>query len=1433
MVSRALHSLSASALSLLFSCFFFSASIQAAQTATPPGLSLPSITLESNLGGVYRGELPGQARVDHLGAAVYEVPLEIPEHIGALRPNLSIYYNSNSNDGLLGRGWTIRGLEDTIERCPMTKLHDGQVGSVRYDSNDRFCLNGQRLIAVQGAYGANGTEYRTENDRFARITSIGQKGSGPASFKVETKSGLVKHYGTETAKYLTFDQNNVVTWALSTVEDRLGNMYKYMYESISSGFQVRQIAFGHNGVVSSRQTIEFTFGGRAQRNYQGGFYKMAAPRFITSIKSHVDFRRISYYEFEYDAATIQTIPQLKTIQKCGESGCPSRLNVEWAGKSILAASSQTLDVPYEPFKPTGPNYCPKVMQKYPRWHDFDGDGRLDYLFLEPQSSFSFNAASVLNTKLWVSSRNAIETWPSDAANDVEKLVFGDINNDGKTDIVNIDKGVSGKIEVSLSTGTAFSTQHWGLAPIDRTVTSWQSQSYTQAAHDIDYSLRDMNNDGRADLVTMFTYSTSKPYGSNTVTYYWVDVYVSLNTGTEFSTEVKWASGVAGAADSGTSWTDVNNDGLVDLIGVDHKFFINDSTQLTGEMWANNNNTSYPVSPGAGRARFMDVNRDGLPDRLLYTNVNGQLGWFVRHNNGIGFETYDGFFSSSSSGFIPDMNGDGFLDTSTFTVNGPIHVHGGNSVINLSSSSYVASGSVSAHAPPSEPYASGSFNMLSGLPSGFNSQGHKFHREFLDFNNDGKLDSVISLASICHNAYQSSYPTAQFAEKGKMLLQINSTVDANKVSKITNGLGAYSQFTYDSIANSSVHIASSGAALPVKDVTGGRTVVHTLKQPNGIGGEWTKTYNYQGRKLSIDGRGDLGFEQITVSNSQTGIATKTSYSQTFPTIGRPIEIEKQHIASTRRLSRTQYTYATQGTIGSGPVFPYVSSSTSQKYDPEDGRLLSTRIINNTFDTYGNVTQSTTELNDHETGVTFNTQKQRNFTVNASTWRLAQLDQEKVQFGQSGAYDTALTRTTSFDYYANGLVHHRYQEPNAGAPLELTQRFEYNNKGRPTKSEISGPGITARASTTAYGSLGLLPSSTQNALGHQTTYQWKKSGQLIQQVDPNGLTVTNSYDSSGVLKTSTLPGNNTVQHSLRLDSTGQNNGAKYYTEVVPAGKPTVRTFYDMLGRPVRVRTQSFDGRYVNQDTQYDAHGRPYRVSEPYFDGGPRVWNTTQYDAYHRISSVDAADNVSDTTFDYDGFEAGVKDNANRRQVAKTNANGWLIESVDKAGTKTDFSYNAAGQRTRVRSAVGLSKQFSVLYQYDRLGRMTQQDDPSHGVYSYKYNALGQRVKEISPKMWAASQSVQFAYDLLGRMTHRYEPEGTTTWEYDNTANGNMGLGKLHRESMTGFSRQYAYAAGQFGRLTSTTTQIQSVSYTEGMSYDSEGNLETITYPVTPGS
>ena len=188
-----------------------------------------SVFAQSGFAATTPGATPGSFSVNESGAASYSIPIAIPPGTAGLQPTLSLLYNSQSGDGLLGMGWSLGGLS-VITRCPQTQALDGVRGSVNFDANDRFCLNGQRLIVVSGSYGADGAEYRTEQESFSRIISYGTAGSGPASFKVWTKSGQVMEYGvTEDARIEAQGKSSVSVWALNKVQDTVGNYFHTLF----------------------------------------------------------------------------------------------------------------------------------------------------------------------------------------------------------------------------------------------------------------------------------------------------------------------------------------------------------------------------------------------------------------------------------------------------------------------------------------------------------------------------------------------------------------------------------------------------------------------------------------------------------------------------------------------------------------------------------------------------------------------------------------------------------------------------------------------------------------------------------------------------------------------------------------------------------------------------------------------------------------------------------------------------------------------------------------------------------------------------------------------------------------------------------------------------------------------------------------------------
>ncbi|WP_201339685.1 SpvB/TcaC N-terminal domain-containing protein [Isorropodon fossajaponicum symbiont] len=105
--------------------------------------------------------LEGKLSVNQ-GLLSYSVPLALPAGINKLTPNLSINYIQGGNNSELGLGFSLSGLS-TTSRCSKSDKVDDINHGVLLDSNDAYCLDGQRLINV-----AN-NEYRLRQNHHTKI----------------------------------------------------------------------------------------------------------------------------------------------------------------------------------------------------------------------------------------------------------------------------------------------------------------------------------------------------------------------------------------------------------------------------------------------------------------------------------------------------------------------------------------------------------------------------------------------------------------------------------------------------------------------------------------------------------------------------------------------------------------------------------------------------------------------------------------------------------------------------------------------------------------------------------------------------------------------------------------------------------------------------------------------------------------------------------------------------------------------------------------------------------------------------------------------------------------------------------------------------------------------------------------------------------------
>ncbi len=320
------------------------------------------------------GVLKGELSVSASGSATYTIPIAIPPGTAGVAPQLAFSYISQSGNGLLGLGWSITGFS-SITRCPTTLEQDGYIDGVDFDGDDQFCLDGQRLVAISGSAGANGTEYRTELESFSKIVSYGTAGTGPAKFKVWTKSGRILEYGfTADSRIEAQGKNSVLIWALNKTSDTLSNYYTISYNEINNDgeYYPTTIAYTGNETMSLGTYNVVSFEYEARPDGRNGFTH-GSVRSVTKRLNKV----ITYsgglvtheYRLSYSQTGVNNQSILDNVIQCdGLGDCFPAISFAWLPHSVQVPAYRNI---VESYGSAGYKPIPG---------DFNGDGRTDFLY---------------------------------------------------------------------------------------------------------------------------------------------------------------------------------------------------------------------------------------------------------------------------------------------------------------------------------------------------------------------------------------------------------------------------------------------------------------------------------------------------------------------------------------------------------------------------------------------------------------------------------------------------------------------------------------------------------------------------------------------------------------------------------------------------------------------------------------------------------------------------------------------------------------------------------------------------------------------------------------------------------------------------------------------------------------------------------------------
>ncbi|MNK11258.1 hypothetical protein D3C87_292960 [compost metagenome] len=519
-----------------------------------------------------------------------------------MEPKLNLNYSNQAGNGWLGAGWNLGGLGN-VSRCPRTMAQDGVRGGVNFDLNDRYCLDGQRLILVSGTYGAAGSEYRTERDTFSKITAVGTAGNGVTSFRVKTKAGLTIEYGNtpdsrvEAVKVpgatTAWAEGTVRIWAMNKVVDTNNNYYavQYVKDSTVGEHYPSKIEYTGNAANPSLDplfSIHFISSIQPRQDVQTAYQagaQISIKKRLENIQTYIGSSMVSDYKIQYVAmSTAAEKSRVSNIVLINASG-QQTTQFDYSSNGNLSFS--------EPQRWTSSFNAStwNATKNFRSYADMNGDGLLDVVGIADDGIYiGVNSGNgSFAPQLWTTAFNAAG-W--NAATNTR--FFVDVTGDGLPDVVGIGDIA---IYVGVNTGNSFlPPQPWTTA---FNASSWNVTTNPR-------SLVDMNGDGLPDMVGIASDG----------------VYIGINTGTSFLPPQRWTTefNAAGwnAATNTRFFVDVTGDGLPDVVGIgDIAIYVGVNTGnsfLPPQPWTTAFNAvgwSATVNPRT----LVDVNGDGLPDMV--------------------------------------------------------------------------------------------------------------------------------------------------------------------------------------------------------------------------------------------------------------------------------------------------------------------------------------------------------------------------------------------------------------------------------------------------------------------------------------------------------------------------------------------------------------------------------------------------------------------------------------------------------------------------------------------------------------------------------------------------------------------------------------------------------------------------------------------------
>ncbi|MEL6182637.1 MAG: SpvB/TcaC N-terminal domain-containing protein, partial [Myxococcota bacterium] len=484
----------------------------------------------------------------NMGSMSYSVPIRVPAGFGAVTPSLSLSYNSSGGSGLVGMGWTM----DTpfIERMTYRGLPE-------YDTEDDFCANGSsQLVRLPNT---NPPVYRARYEsEFVRYTWMQATGGSAANgsegyWVAEYTDGSVGYFGATAGGTLVPEarvSGDAGTFRYMLVEKVDVYGHKMVMSYIKDGFIALPDTIGYVYADGENPTYAVTFSYQPREDDDGldylsdakaGFNELLTQRLrrVQVWSRGVAIRQyLLTYEGYADTGGFTRLARVETLgvregvypvafdfaySEAAEE--PVVVDMGSLGINMSSGRSTLLDI--------NGDALPDLLDTTD-----DGAHRFFINTISPEGEAAFESAPRFS--------NVNEATGSGFRLGAPGTQILDTNGDGFTDLIN------------AATGTVLLNKGNG---------DWETMANGQDTTNLNNALQQDFDQGEGELRTLkfIDYNNDKQIDVMRSTQDTTTVFE--NSGNSFVLNEQIESSGAGFAEDGLQFTDMNGDGMLDVVRV--------------------------------------------------------------------------------------------------------------------------------------------------------------------------------------------------------------------------------------------------------------------------------------------------------------------------------------------------------------------------------------------------------------------------------------------------------------------------------------------------------------------------------------------------------------------------------------------------------------------------------------------------------------------------------------------------------------------------------------------------------------------------------------------------------------------------------------------------------------------------------------------------